>query len=777
MKKFGEKMQEQIKKNFNNLLIIFILLQPILDLITGLCIHLWNLDVTLGIIIRVLFLAFIMYTTIFIYKKKKSFICYCLIGIYSIFYLLGILLFKDPTYLFQEVQGLVRTFYFPILLISLYDLREQIKISKMTLVVTLFLYLILIFIPIILGVGYKSYEITKAGTLGFFNSANEISGMISLLTPIMIVIFTKIKKGLPILLLSIIYFVVILTVGTKTPLLSLGITLIAAWIYLMIHCLKEKKYQPVLISTGIIILGSISFVLIIPKTNFYKNIKTHMDYLKVDSIGEVLEKPKLIDHFIFSQRLTFLEKKDKLYDKSNIYQKIFGIGYLKKNKTTKMIEMDYFDIYYSHGVAGFIIFFVIYGYVLISTLKERQKLTFERYMLYISCLLILFLSLFTGHIITAPAVSLIVAILILMLGKKKKKDLLFTAYNMEIGGIETALINLLNNIDYKKYNVDVILEEKKGILLSKVNKNVKVLELKVSNHKNPIIRKGINLYRKMKFSLLKFHTYDFSCCYATYSLSANVLARTASSNNTIYIHSNYKDVYHDEKEERKFFDRRKIEEFRLIIFVSNESKKDFIKLYPHLLWKTQVLNNFIDTKQIIEKSKEKIEVTKDSSKKLFVFVGRLDDSSKKLGRAINLVQQIKEINLWIVGDGPDKEMYQKLTKEKQVEDRVSFLGRKENPYPYMKQADYIILTSDYEGFPVTYLEAITLNIPIITTIPVSDDQINIKEYAHIISKDEKKMVKEVKEILKRKTKIEKIDVSKNQEERKKHLERIFNGGI
>ena len=57
--------------------------------------------------------------------------------------------------------------------------------------------------------------------------------------------------------------------------------------------------------------------------------------------------------------------------------------------------------------------------------------------------------------------------------------------------------------------------------------------------------------------------------------------------------------------------------------------------------------------------------------------------------------------------------------------RVKFLGQKANPYPYMKEADAVVITSDYEGFPVTYLEAIILQKPLFTTIDVSDDEINI----------------------------------------------------
>ena len=91
----------------------------------------------------------------------------------------------------------------------------------------------------------------------------------------------------------------------------------------------------------------------------------------------------------------------------------------------------------------------------------------------------------------------------------------------------------------------------------------------------------------------------------------------------------------------------------------------------------------------------------------------------------------------------------------------------------MRQADYVILTSDYEGFPVTYLEAITLEKDIITTFPTSDDEINVEDFAYVISKDEKEMLKQVKDILKKQTQKKKINLEKIQEKRIKNLERIF----
>lgn len=763
-----------IKCNISKILSIFILLSPFIDLFTGIFIHSLNINFTIGIIIRILFLIFICFITLFTFKKKNILIPYLIIGIYFICYIVVNLIYKDSSIL-KEIQELIKVFYFPIILISLYSIKEEIHISRMTLFTTLFIYLILIFVPTFFNVGYKTYEITKAGTLGFFNSANEISGIIAILTPIMFIILTESKNLIPKLILGIMYLVVILMMGTKTPLLSLGITLMISIIYYWTNLVKNKKYKQVFLSLFILIVGISSLIIIIPRTNFYKNIETHLHYLKLNNITEVFKSEKYVDHFIFSSRLKFLKNKAKIYNKSNIYEKLFGIGYINNNKLTKSIEMDYFDIYFSHGIIGFIIYFSISISILIKILSNKINKSYQRLMYETSLFLIIILSLFTGHILTAPSPSILVIIIVLSINKKQKKRLLFTDVNLEIGGIEKAQINLLDNINYNKYKVDLILEEKKGTLLSKVNKNVLIRELKVSNNKNKIIRKSINLTRKLIFKILEYKNYDFSCCYTTYSYSCNKLALIASNNSSIYIHSDYKYVYKKKEDFKAFFDTRNISKFNKIIFVSNEAKLSFINEYKNLESKCLVINNFINTKEILAKSQEKIALKKPKNNKLFVFVGRLDDSSKKLTRALNLVKEIKDIELWIIGDGPDRKIYENYSMTNNIEDRVKFIGKKENPYPYMKDADYIVLTSDYEGFPVTYLEALTLNKQIITTINTSDESIDMKDYANIISKDPNKMVKEVKEILKSNRKYPHISVEKLQKDKIKIFEKLFNG--
>lgn len=772
-------MSSFVKKNISIICMLFLLSSPIIDFVTGVMLHIFDVSLTLGLVLRMLFLLFIFYVTTFIYNKKNNLLYYGIFVIYLLLFILGLALFKDNPNYFREIQNTVRMFYFPLLLLSLFSIRKELKITSLSLVITLCLYLVLIFIPLALGVGFESYAITKEGTLGFYNSANEISAIIAILTPILFIIFYESKNVIFKLFITFIYFVVILSVGTKTPLLALIISLCVVFIYILYKAFKDKKYHVVTTFTAIVVALAIVVIVIAPRTSFYKNIEVHLDYLKVDNIFDIFKEERLVDHFIFSQRLTFLHNKDRLYDNANPYQKLFGIGYYKDNgKELKSIEMDYFDVYYNQGIVGFIIFFAPYIYVLISVIGERKMFSFRQLMMYLSLFLVIILSLFTGHIITAPSVSLIVCFLLLSVVKKERKKLLFTGVNLNIGGIEKSLVNLVNKIDKDKYRVTIILEENCGELLEKLDKSIVVKEFKVSNNRNKIFRKVINLLRRCTYSIFNYHTYDFSCCYATYSYSGNKIARIASLNNSIYIHSDYSYIYPDLEDFRRFFDTRDIYDFKTIFFVSNEACRKFTKIYPGLKDRCLVFNNFIDVEKIESLSKEKISLTKPRGKTLFVFVGRLDDVSKKLGRAFKLVESFDNVVLWVVGDGPSKDDYVKEVKRLKIEDRVVFVGSKINPYPYMKRADYLILTSNYEGFPVVYLEGLALKKKLITTIKVSDDMIKIgKNYGEVIPFNEKKMIEKVKEILKSKEKREvSLDIEEIQDKRMKKLETIFDGG-
>ena len=139
--------------------------------------------------------------------------------------------------------------------------------------------------------------------------------------------------------------------------------------------------------------------------------------------------------------------------------------------------------------------------------------------------------------------------------KTKIKKVLFSSWTLEVGGIETALVNLINEMS-KKYAVTLVLEEKTGEFLDKVNKNIKIIEYKPSKNKNTFIRKLNNFAKRILFILKYKNRYDFAVSFATYSRPGSFVARTASRNNLLWVHTNYMVLYKNNISEIKEFFRK-----------------------------------------------------------------------------------------------------------------------------------------------------------------------------------------------------------------------------
>lgn len=356
------------------------------------------------------------------------------------------------------------------------------------------------------------------------------------------------------------------------------------------------------------------------------------------------------------------------------------------------------------------------------------------------------------------------------------KKILIASYNLDFGGIETSLINLLKNMNLEKYAVTLVLEEVKGAFLKDVPNGIKIREYKVSTSKNIIIRKFINLFKRIKWMLLNYKKYDASICYATYSGPCGFVARTSSNNKILFVHNNYFQLFKNNKDDTKnFFDNLKIKKYNHAVFVSNESKKDLCKIYPSLRERFITINNLIDVKKILKLSEKKINYKK-GVKKIFLFVGRLDEHQKRLTLLLEVAKKCKGEKIkalfWIVGSGPDEKMYKGIVKNNNL-DNVVFFGAKKNPYPYMKACDYLILTSRYEGFPVVYNEAIILEKPIITTIDVSDDYVSIpNRFGYVVNEDN--IFDKVKELSTVKEKIkETVDYENLNKKRMELIERVM----
>ncbi len=332
------------------------------------------------------------------------------------------------------------------------------------------------------------------------------------------------------------------------------------------------------------------------------------------------------------------------------------------------------------------------------------------------------------------------------------KKLLFSAYSLDIGGIEKSLVTLLNELQQQGYHITLVLEHNEGIFKKELDSRIQIVEYKPYSSKNPFIQKMKNFMKQMRFKSNYQNQFDFSACYATYSLSSSFIARTASSCNVLWIHGDYWEIYHHDVETIKaFFHSIHIAEFKKLIFVSQKAKDHFLSLFPKWQNKVMVCHNFINQQEIEEKAKIEIKDFNLANVVTFVNVGRQSEIDKKLSRLIEAAGKLKKdgysFYLLLIGEGPDTYAYQEKIKEKQLEDTVFLMGKKENPYPYMLLSDCIVLCSEYEGYPVVFNEALVLNKPIITTDVSESKNLIEGKYGLVVEKSAEAIYQAMKQIL------------------------------
>lgn len=397
---------------------IFLYIQPLLDVLAAFLIY-NNIDNFVTSLIRLIFMGImVLYLFFGKYDNKKNTLIYVSGLILTIFmHTLIMVLDKDISVFMYEFKNTISTYYFVFLLISFSVLYKNNKISKKDLMYVWIMYVLLTFIPNILGIGFKSYSHSKTGMTGWFYSANVVGSILVILLPI---IFNELKKlpKLIIFILCCMFIYVIFSLGTKTPVLGLFIIILINLIYYIYRLVKSKKKKSIIIILSSIVVFSGISLYIIPKTSFYENLKIHYNFLKKNNVN-VMSK-EFLDHFVFSQRLSMEENTRHSYNESPLLEKIFGIGYIENYATDevslKTVEMDYFDIFYREGIVGFIIFFIPVIYVIYMFFKNNS-VNFVSVNVFASLLLILLLALFQGHIFITPAISVYVS-LILILSKE-----------------------------------------------------------------------------------------------------------------------------------------------------------------------------------------------------------------------------------------------------------------------------------------------------------------------------------------------------------------------
>mgnify|MGYP004495160121 CR=1 FL=1 len=339
-------------------------------------------------------------------------------------------------------------------------------------------------------------------------------------------------------------------------------------------------------------------------------------------------------------------------------------------------------------------------------------------------------------------------------------DILIASYDMEIGGVERSLINMLSEFDYNDNNVDLILYSHTGefleMLSDKVHLQPELKEYKTFRQSiKSIIKSGFykiaiariiaKIVSAIKSKSKKFNEggyyqmqmmwkyaikflpeiekkYDVAISYLWphYFIAEKVNAKKKIA----WIHTDYSVIEVDKEEDLKIWNK-----FDYIVSISESCTKAFLKKYPELKEKIVLVENINSQKVVTKQANESItDYIFDKSNFNLVTTGRLC-YQKGFDNAINALRILhdkgyKNIKWYVIGYGGDEEKLKELIKENKLEDSFILLGKKTNPYPYMKNCDLYVQPSRYEGKAVTVVEAQILNKPVlITNYPTAKSQV------------------------------------------------------
>lgn len=447
----------------------FIIFQPILDILTYFSIIYLEQSITIGIIIRVLFMGL---CTLYIffggnqYSLKKYIITYLLL----LFIVLGIGLIinfmNKPVFdVFSELQFYLKTVYYPILFCTILLLfsddrnqnqTQQTLLSSIT--IAMLITAISMFVAILTGTASTTYKSVKAGYTGWYFAGNEIGAIVAICFPLLLIYSIKKTEQLrdfiywiPTILLSI----CALWIGTKVSYLGILITIIVTVVVNIIVFLYskwkntnwKKTINKILLFN---IVTAVFYFGVFPFSPAYKNItgeyaninevvkeNSHDSAAKAKKEAEkkrAREKQKYNaenenDFIINSQVLNILlSSRDNFfypiyndYRDASLAHKLFGLGYAGFYEgEPKLIEMDFFDIFFSYGILGFILIFMplfIVFWKVIKTLFTHFSSFFriENILLLFSLGLGLGVAFLAGHVLFAPAVSIYLTITMALL--------------------------------------------------------------------------------------------------------------------------------------------------------------------------------------------------------------------------------------------------------------------------------------------------------------------------------------------------------------------------
>jgi len=292
-----------------------------------------------------------------------------------------------------------------------------------------------------------------------------------------------------------------------------------------------------------------------------------------------------------------------------------------------------------------------------------------------------------------------------MLSKDNRVKIFFIIHQMATGGATRVVLNLVNNLEEEKFNINLVVFSDVGELLSKVNKGVKIHNLNSSR---------VAFGAKRLISLLikekpKIIFTGITHVNLTVALAIPIMKPFLKDTIFITREVNIPSVrakYLKKSKKMDYLYKKVISRFDIVIAQSEYMRDDIIFSYELDSTKVLVVNNPIDIEYInkeLKDSREEVIFSKDRINIVAVGMLRKQKAFEKLLSIFKLLDD--KYHLHIIGEGSERVLLENKIDRLNIGNMVTLHGLKRNPYIYMKEADLVVLSSKYEGFPNVVLEA------------------------------------------------------------------------
>lgn len=778
----------------NNIVYFILMLLPIIDLTTSLNSRLAPGTISIGALFKGLLIVF-AYLYVLILSKSKYKKVSKYFYIFIVFYIISYFLFNNEllslNYLFTEMNYMLKLIYMPVMTFALLNYFDEYgfdkKLMTKVLIFSFILYILLITVPTILNINFKSYDNPNySGSIGLFYSANEVSTILLLMFPFVYSLITE-KKILGVILFSAGLYTISL-IGTKVTLF--GVVIVTFMIFVVALC-KIKKINKNVFLIFIMFLVATFVMYNGRSSNNMQDLITKEQEKEQEEIREIEEN--LNNNMEPLQENTFLVKTlkfgskllsnrdvyalntylifDKNFEKSYLF---YGMGYSNTDRindrmVSKLIEIDVLDIFFHMGIFGLLILmfpflYILYVYVNLRK-KKVYKLTFAGWFYLLMILMTIGISSTAGHVYLAPAVSIYVSLYFAYLfydfnlfNKRKinNNKISILALHLGYGGVENAIINEANMLS-SKYEVEIIsLYKQKFEIPFNVNKNVKITYLM-----NNISNRNVFLESVHKFDVINIFKEGYKAVKILLNKNNLLIKAILNSDAKIILSTRY--------EFSKILSKYRTEDIITLHqqhvfdisnkYMDNLNKLDIDYVLPVSNYMTKKYRKYLNKKVeylplAISNVPKKSEISNLKNKNL-IAIGRLEEI-KGFEDLIYIMKEIikvdSEVNLNIFGDGSLKNKLIDIINNENLNNNISLWGFKPQEFinKYLTNSCLYMMTSFEESLGLVVIEAMSFGLPIITfdTAEGVLENVDSKNGFIIRNRDKHKMAKEVINYLK-----------------------------